>query len=84
MLNIESIKQFYNDGKIRWTNHSLERMGSRDISIDDITNCINYGEIIEDYPDDFPNPSCLIFGNDLENKYLHVIIGMDNEYVYVL
>lgn len=33
------------------------------------------GEIIEQYPDDYPYPSCLILGMSIEDKYLHVVIG---------
>ena len=32
-------------------------------------------EIIEQYPDDYPYPSCLILGMSIEDKYLHVVIG---------
>ncbi len=31
------------------------------------------GEIIEQYSDDFPFPSCLIYGMDANNKILHVV-----------
>ena len=31
------------------------------------------GEIIEQYPDDFPFPSCLIYGVDANDKILHVV-----------
>ena len=37
-------------------------MQERDISRADVKNGIATGEIIEDYPEDYPNPSCLIFG----------------------
>lgn len=37
--------------------------------------CIMNGEIIEQYPDDYPYPSCLILGMSIEDKYLHVVIG---------
>ncbi|MFG6337693.1 MAG: DUF4258 domain-containing protein [Lachnospiraceae bacterium] len=32
------------------------------MSINDIIFCIHEGEIIEQYPDDYPYPSCLILG----------------------
>ena len=35
-------------------------------------------EIIEEYPDDFPHPSCLIFGHTKEKKILHIVVGSDN------
>ena len=33
------------------------------------------GEIIEDYPDDFPFPSCLIFGRTDDGKPIHVYMS---------
>ncbi|MGN0630701.1 MAG: DUF4258 domain-containing protein, partial [Ruminococcus sp.] len=34
--------------------------------------------------DDFPNPSCLIFGITLDNKILHVVAGCDNINLYII
>jgi len=45
-----------------------------DLSID---RMLMVGEIIEQYPDDFPNPSCLIFGYTQSNKPLHIVVGSD-------
>ena len=42
------------------------------------------GEIIEDYPDDFPHPSCLVFGYAVNNKVIHVVVGNDGEYIYII
>ena len=67
-----------------WTTHCLERMGERDIKRADVKNCIINGEIIEEYPDDFPNPSCLIFGITLDGRFLHVVVGCDNLNLYII
>lgn len=64
--------------------HCLERMGERDISRADVKHCILEGEIIEDYPDDYPHPSCLIFGYAVNEKVLHVVAGSDNENIYII
>ena len=61
-MNLEIYQQLCAESKILWTQHCLQRMQERDISRADVKNGIATGEIIEDYPDDFPNPSCLIFG----------------------
>lgn len=45
-------------------------------------NGIATGEIIEDYPDDFPNPSCLIFGYNVNGQILHIVAGCDNINIY--
>lgn len=41
-------------------------------------NGIATGEIIEDYPEDYPNPSCLIFGYNVNGRILHIVAGCDN------
>ena len=53
----------------------LERMQERDISIADVKSCLQTGEVIEDYPDDYPHPSCLIFGRTEDDKILHIVVG---------
>ena len=70
--------------KIKWSVHCFERMQERDISRADVKNCILNGEIIEDYTNDFPYPSCLIFGYTIKEKGIHVVAGSDGEYVYII
>lgn len=49
--------------------HCLERMQERDISIVDVKSCLQIGEIIEDYPDDFPPPVALFMDIQREITY---------------
>ena len=42
------------------------------------------GEIIEDYPDDFSYPSCLIYGCANDGKIVHVVAGFDGNMVYII
>jgi uncharacterized DUF497 family protein len=83
-MSIEKIRQLMNHAKIKWSTHCLERMQERDISIADVEKCILSGEIIEDYPHDFPHPSCLIFGYTVSGRILHVVIGTDESALYVI
>lgn len=83
-MDIGMIKSLYESSKIKWSTHCLERMQERDITIDDIGNCIKSGEIIEEYPDDFPNPSCLIFGYTIEKRVLHVVVGIGGKVLYII
>ncbi|MBQ7559709.1 MAG: DUF4258 domain-containing protein [Synergistaceae bacterium] len=83
-MKINDLQLFFEKNKVLWTSHCLQRMGERDIKRADVKNCILNGEIIEDYPDDFPNPSCLIFGATSENKILHVVAGTDGDYLYII
>ena len=59
-------------------------MQERDISRADVKNGIMNGEIIEEYPNDFPNPSCLIFGYNINRRILYIIAGCDNINLYVI
>ena len=83
-MNLNDFKKLCAEGKILWTAHALERLQERDISVDDVKHCIMNGEIIEEYPDDFPNPSALIFGYDLSEKIIHVVCGVDKNFLYLI
>ena len=76
-MRIEDIHNYCAQAKIKWYKHALERMQERDISRADVKKCIMHGEIIEDYPDDFPHPSCLIFGYTVNEKVIHTVVSLD-------
>lgn len=77
-------KKFCQEGKIHWTAHGLKRIQLRNISRDDVKNCIINGEIIEEYPNDYPHPSALIFGRKLTGEIIHVVCGLNDEKIYVI
>ena len=83
-LKIETIKEFVRTGKIRWTNHCVVRLFQRNISQEDIENALLNGEIIEEYENDYPYPSCLVYGIDLNNKVLHVVCGTSETELWVI
>ena len=62
----------------------MERMQERNISRADVKNCIMNGEIIEEYPNDFPIPSALVFGHNLNGAVLHTVCGTDGLFLYVV
>ncbi len=83
-MNIDKVRELVISRQIKWTTHGMERMQERDISRTDVINCIMNGDIIEDYPDDFPHPSCLILGFRGTNRPLHAVIACDDFFVYVI
>lgn len=83
-MNLKVLQDLCADSKLIWTQHCLQRMQERDITRADVKNGIKTGEIIEAYPDDFPNPSCLIFGYTVKGSILHVVAGCDNINVYII
>ena len=78
-INIDEIKNLIKHKKIRWTNHVTIRLLQRNISQADILHAISNGEIIEEYENDYPYPSCLIYGVNVNNKVLHIVCGISEE-----
>lgn len=58
--------------------HAVQRMFTRGISVSEVESAIQQGQMIEDYPDDHPYPSCLLLGGSPENT-LHVVVAMDDD-----
>ena len=83
-LKVDTIKEFVRTGKIRWTNHCIVRLFQRNISQEDIENALLNGEIIEEYENDYPYPSCLVYGINLNNKVLHVVCGANETELWVI
>jgi len=83
-MTLEKVKEFALQRKVIWSQHVATRMMERGIERGDVLNCIRFGEMIEDYPTDFPNPSCLIFGYSLGGKVLHVVAGCDENQAFII
>lgn len=83
-MRIDDLKSILDTNHLLWTTHCLQRMGERDIQRADVINCIRNGEIIEDYPDDYPNPSCLVFGFTCSGRILHVVAGSDGTHIFII
>lgn len=48
-------------------------MVQRSIATTEVRQALAAGLVLEDYPDDRYGPSCLIFGNTLDNRPLHIV-----------
>jgi len=79
MLKIEDIRNLCTDEKIVLTEHLLTRMRQRKIRFNDIKMTIFNGDIIEQYPSDFPFPSCLINGNNI-----HIVCSIGDGCLYII
>ena len=75
---------FRSEDKIRWTNHAIIRLFQRNITQEDIQSAILNGEIIEEYENDYPYASCLVYGINIENKVLHIVWGMNESELWII
>jgi len=67
---------------VKFTYHARIEMLNDNIRVDDIHAVIDSGEVIEEYHDDKPFPSCLVYGK-ANNRPIHVVCAMP-EHVDVL
>lgn len=84
MIAIDQVKKLNKLETIALTEHARLRLYERNISIDDIISGINTGEIIKQYPDDKPLPSCLILGFSVKSQYIHIVVSCDAEFIYLI
>ena len=75
MIEIEKLRFYYQNDSVFVTEHASERFRQRGIKARDVRATVFSGEIIEQYPDDFPFPSCLIAGCDEQGRILHVCMS---------
>ena len=66
------------------TQHGLRRLRERGVLLRDVMSAIDNGEIIEEYPEDFPFPSCLILGSSVQGKALHTVVSLNDGLIYLI
>jgi hypothetical protein len=79
---IEEIQNCFKLEKVLFSRHAKTEMDNDEFGIiieQDVVEVILNGEIIEDYPDDEPYPSCLIYGKTERYRPLHVVCAYSKE-----
>ena len=84
MLNIEDLRMLCTDDTIFLTQHLQQRMHKHGVRYDDLTSAMANGEIIEQYPNDYPYPSCLVLGFAENGDALHVVCGIGNGILWII
>ncbi|OFZ66047.1 MAG: hypothetical protein A2V79_04050 [Betaproteobacteria bacterium RBG_16_56_24] len=66
--------------------HALRQMNrpERMISTGEIRQVIEYGEIIEDYPEDARGHSCLMIGWGESNRPIHIVCAHKEDYLAII
>ena len=84
MLDIADVQKLCNYKSIAITQHARQRLVERGISIKDVQDAILSGEIIKQYEDDTPVPSCLILGKTEQDIDVHVVASVDDKYLFII
>ena len=75
MIDIIDLRNYFENDNVLISDHAAMRFRQRGLKVKDIRSAVNNGEIIEQYPEDFPFPSCLIFGKAADEKIIHVVMS---------
>ena len=79
----EKLKHFLAEDAFIVSNHARSRMFQRNISTENIQDVILQGQIIEEYPEDEPCPSALIFAYS-EGRPLHVVVAECEDHIRII
>lgn len=82
-MTIEELRKLCSDDTIQISGHCLKRCRERGITLDEIEACIMHGEIIEEYPNDYPYPSALVL-NFEQGKPIHVVAGLSEDRLWII
>lgn len=63
------------ENKLIFTNHIVNQMNNRNISLDNVKHVLATGVVIREYPEDLPFPSLLILGY-CDKIPLHVVFSL--------
>ena len=75
MIDIIDLRKYFESDNVLISDHAAMRFRQRGLKVKDIRCAVNNGEIIEQYPEDFPFPSCLILGKAADEKIIHVVMS---------
>jgi len=79
MIEIQSIIESIQAKGFRITDHADEEANNDGISLIEAFETITTGEIIEQYPDDKPYPSCLIYSRLESGDPIHPVWAFNQE-----
>jgi len=84
-MDLIFLRKVIKKGNFEWRKHTLIRLAERNISQRAVLEVILKGELIEDYPGDYPFHSCLIF-KVIKESPLHVVVSLDiqNRKAYII
>jgi hypothetical protein len=69
---IDEIRTKIARNEFEFSRHAVDQTIRRRITVQEVRESVQTGEIIEDYPNDKYGPSCLIFGRTHASRPIHL------------
>ena len=84
MLSIDELRNLCAYKNLAITKHAVVKLKERSITVTDLKCAIATGEILRQYEDDKPFPSCLVLGKDENDEYIHVVASIDGDFLHII
>jgi len=78
-MEIDNIIDAVRHNRIKITDHADEEAENDQLTFDEVYFSVLNGEVIEDYPDDKPYPSCLIYGRTFSGDPIHSVWAFNEQ-----
>ena len=78
-MDLANIINAIRHSRVRITDHADEEACDDGLTYEGIYSSVVQGEVIEDYADDKPYPSCLIFGRNFSGEPIHSVWAYNPE-----
>lgn len=82
-LDIAALRKAVAEDRYILTVHAQQRMGLRKITHADIKYVVGRGDVVEQYPDNKPNPKAL-FMAEIEGEPLYISCAFDGNCAYII
>lgn len=77
-MQLDVLVQAILDRRVRLTRHSVREATADRLSRQEVFDSVQTGgQIIEDYPEAFPLPACLVLGYSISGEPIHSVWGYD-------
>ena len=81
---LDAIRLAFLEGQYRLRVHARQRLAQRGVSLNQIRQIIEHGEVLEVHPDAEPWPKCLLLGFLDADTPLYVSVAYDGVRVYII
>jgi hypothetical protein len=82
-LDIAALRKAVRENRYLITQHAQQRMGPRKITHNDLKYVVAAGDVVEQYPDNRPDPKAL-FMADIRGEPIYVSCAFDGSYAYII
>jgi len=83
-MDVENIISSIRNSRVKITDHADEEAVNDNLTYEEIYYSVMQGEIIEDYPNDNPYPSCLIMGKNFSGEPIHSVWAYNPESLWTV